>query len=255
MIPPRRTRSFRPGGVSLPAGLGALTRRLPRLAARVAAKALGSLNPCPVCGKAAPSAVVCPECDELLTRALGATSPRGDTLWLGPYAGPLLRMVHALKFGGQRAFAAYLGRHLAQQVRRAGWRPDCVTFVPASSAKLRARGFDQAELLAGSVAAELGAECRTLLARSAPGAVRGSQVALGRSARSANAEGAYLATGARRLTVLLIDDVMTSGATLAACRTALEEAGAKSVSAAVVARTVRSESDVSEHDDDGGQDP
>ncbi len=261
MALPRRTRSFRRGGVysveeRFGALIGAVTPVLSRVMAGAVNRALGSLRPCPVCGQAAPGAgPVCRECDSLFDGALSRVAPHGDTLWLGPYAGPLLRMVQALKFGSQRTLAEYLGTKLAARSSAAGWLPDCVTFVPASTAKLRVRGYDQAELLARAVADGLGTRCLALLSRTAPGAARGSQAALGRSARSVNAAGAFVATPARHRTVLLIDDVMTSGATLTACRTELLTAGVEGVLAAVVARTVRSESDLLENDDDGSQDP
>lgn len=260
MTPSRRTRSYRRGGVFPVGGVASavisLAHRAPPSVAKLASDVLGALAPCPICGAASPGGVrVCHGCDDLLCRALARTAVHGDTLWLGPYAGPMLRMVHALKFGGQRALAPYLGERLAKQVLKAGWEADCVTFVPASTVKLKGRGFDQAELLARSASEHLGIECRALLTRSQPGAARGSQAALGRSARSLNAAGAFTASGARRLRVLLVDDVMTSGATLTACRTELLSAGARQVTAAVVARTVRSESDLLENDDHSDQDP
>lgn len=250
MISSRRPRSFRRDEVSL-------SRRLLRACHRlgvVAASMLRSLNPCPVCGRAVSGDVVCPPCAALVARALDSAQPGGDLLWLGPYAGPIMRMVHALKFGGQRALAPYLGELLARQVVRAGWRVDVVTNVPASAGKLAARGFDQAGLLARSAAEELDAPYAALIARSGSGGPRSSQLALGRDARTLNAAGAF--TVARRLGrqhVLLVDDVTTSGATLSACRTALMAAGAATVNTAVIARTVRNASDLSHHDDDGGQ--
>lgn len=250
MISSRRPRSFRRDEVSLSRRLLAAALRVPALASA----ALRTLNPCPVCGEAVSGDLVCPPCAAVVAHALAAAQPGGELLWLGPYAGPVLRMVHALKFGGQRTLAPYLGGLLAVQVRRAGWRVDVVTNVPASAPKLAARGFDQAELLARSLAAELGVPYAALIARSGLAGRRSSQLALGRDARTLNAAGAYTAAasvGAGH--VLLVDDVTTSGATLDACRAALRTAGVRSVNAAVVARTVRNESDLSHHDDDGDQ--
>lgn len=247
MVPLRRPRSYRRGGIYL----------TPLLVVRdLAAKALGSLNACPVCGVAVSAAPVCAECDALLARALAAARPFGDNLWLGPYAGALLRMVHALKFSGQRALGSYLGRLLAVQASRASWKFDSVTNVPASAGKLRTRGFDQAELMARAAAEHSGRDYRRLLTRTITMTARSSQLALGRDARSVNASGAFVAdAGAAGRTVLLVDDVSTSGATLAACRQALLAAGATRVFTAVVALTVRSEADLLEDDDEGGHDP
>jgi len=160
----------------------------------------------------------------------------GDTLWLGPYAGPLGRAVRALKYRGATRLAAWLGERLAGEVAGAGWRPTVVCAVPLHPSRRRRRGFDQALLLARRAAAALQVPCRPLLARTR--ATR-SQARLPREERLRNVRGAFRSDPAPGARVLLVDDVLTTGATASACRAALLAAGATQVRIAVVARSER----------------
>jgi ComF family protein len=113
---------------------------------------------------------------------------------------------------------------------------DLVSFVPVHADRARQRGYDQAELIARSAARHLGLPFAPLLARRRATI---AQFDLDRRDRAANVEGAFAVVGPtnpRGAWVLLVDDVVTTGATLAACATALETAGALAVSAVTVAR-------------------
>jgi ComF family protein len=143
--------------------------------------------------------------------------------------------VRALKFGR----AEHLGEALASPLalRCAGWADtvDVVTPVPLAWTRLLGRGYNQAEAVARPLAALLGLPCRRLLRRRP----RPRQALLSRRERGRNLRGAFgaratLPAGCR---VLLVDDVMTTGATLLAAAGALRRAGATSVRVAVVART------------------
>ena len=117
------------------------------------------------------------------------------------------------------------------------WGVDLVVPVPMHWLRRMIRGTSAAEVLARRLAAGLGLPCRGLVRRTR--ATR-MQNELPPEERPANVQGAFRATGAasgRR--VLLVDDVTTTGATLAACRAALLTAGAAEVHAAVVARADR----------------
>lgn len=147
-------------------------------------------------------------------------------------------MVVLHKDGGERRLGPLLGALLAETLPRVRPRPwDAVTFVPASRAARQRRGFDHAESMAAEVAARLRLPLVCALARS-HGA---DQRALGRGARAANAESAFVATSTPPARPLLVDDVFTTGATLDAAAGALLAAGALRVDAAAVARACRAD--------------
>jgi ComF family protein len=162
----------------------------------------------------------------------------GNCLWLGAYEEPLDRLVRALKYEAATRLAPWLGRALAEQAARLGWRPDVACPVPLHPARRRHRGYNQAALLARELATALDVPCLQLLARRRPTL---PQARLSRAARAANVAGAFLAEPARTAgrCVLLVDDVLTTGATAAACAAALRRAGARRVRVAVVARADR----------------
>ncbi len=170
-----------------------------------------------------------------ITSAVGGLAPAAtETVWLGPYAGVWRRLVHALKYGGARNLAGFLGPLLAERVAAAGWTPQLVVHVPTTDSRRLGRGYDQAELLAVAAALALGAPHTPALER-----VRATNklAGLGRAARGAALVGAFRSRHLAGRRVLLIDDVMTTGATLDAAREALAAAGAGPVMSAVVART------------------
>jgi ComF family protein len=195
---------------------------------------LGSLLPCPACGVRPAGAQGC--CATCRRRAV-RPGRRGATLWLGPYAGPLGRTVRALKYRGATRLAAWLGAALAREVAAVSWQPAVVCAVPLHASRHRERGYDQALLLARGAAAGLGVPCRTLLARVRP---TRPQARLSRAARLSNVAGAFVSVPVPGAAILLVDDVLTTGATTAACRDALLAAGALEVRVAVIARSERS---------------
>lgn len=153
---------------------------------------------------------------------------------LGDYAPPVDAMVAALKFHNRLDLGRVFGLLLAG--RAAGWRGDAVLALPLAPPRLRERGYNQSEEIARVLAARLG---RPLLHHAL---VRlrntASQQGLRLAQRRINVRGAFQATpvvAGRHL--LLVDDVLTSGATLNEAAAALRRAGALSVTNAVVART------------------
>jgi len=177
---------------------------------------------CLRCGAAA-SAGACAECADHEFAFAGATA-------LGKYEGRLRDFVLALKFRGSRYLADEFGRRLASRLLR---KFDAVVPVPMGRWKLLFRGYNAAALVAERFAAHAGL-------RYAPGALRKirrtkPQAELEREERLLNPKGAYRASGVGGV-VLLVDDVLTTGATANACTEALRAAGATEVHLAVVAR-------------------
>ena len=154
----------------------------------------------------------------------------------GPYEGGLKRLVHAMKFRGYDIAAAPAGVLLADAVRREGIdAPDAVVAVPSTRRRNRERGYDPGALLAEELGRRLSIRLVAALAR-----VRETppQSALGASERRSNVAGAFrgrpIAAGR---SLLLVDDVMTTGATAFAAAGALRDAGARRVDLAILART------------------
>jgi predicted amidophosphoribosyltransferase len=147
------------------------------------------------------------------------------------YEGPARRAIHKLKFSGWRGVGDALGRAMAATGPPAA---DGVTWVPLARRRLAERGYDQAKVLAVAVARELGLPTARPIRR---------VVATGPQARRSAAERRTAMRGAFRpnghpcpARVLLVDDVLTTGATAAACAAALREAGARSVFLLVAGR-------------------
>lgn len=149
------------------------------------------------------------------------------------FVGKARRAVIEAKFRGVSALLDPLGRASARVVPVA-WPLDAVTPVPLHGARRRKRGFDQARLLAGTVADELGVPLRDGLLRRAR--ATGEQTSLGMDRRRRNMAGAFEVRAAPPPSILLVDDVATTGATLGAAAGALLEAGAERVYALAVAR-------------------
>ena len=143
--------------------------------------------------------------------------------------------LHRFKFGGRRALARPLADLAVEQC--GGTLPDgidAIVPVPLAGARERERGFNQAALLAERVALRLDVPVRTRwLAR--PRATR-PQSDLPATERLTNVRGAFRAAPAVGRHVLLVDDVLTTGATLAECARALRAAGADRIGALTVAR-------------------
>lgn len=155
-----------------------------------------------------------------------------------PFAGPLRGAIHRFKYEGERARAEHLGRLFAIPLdlpEPAGSL--LIVPVPLGAARRRERGYNQAEELAKVLATARGDRLDTGLAR-----VRATrpQVGLGAAERRANVCGAFAWQGASLAgqRVLLVDDVMTTGATAEACAVALKAAGASWAGILTVARAV-----------------
>jgi len=150
------------------------------------------------------------------------------------FGGAIRDALHALKYEGERRMAGPLGARIAAVWRAAGWPVQVVMPVPLSEGRVKERGYNQAALLAGAMAWRAGLPYADGLRRTRE---THTQVGLGRAARQENVAGAFAADPSvvRGRAVLLIDDVLTTGATLRACAAALWSVGAKAVYALTVA--------------------
>jgi competence protein ComFC len=184
----------------------------------------------PVCGRCGlPTAFATFVCGACKNVDFGFESARAPLR----YEGVGKEVVHALKYRGYRKVVAGLATPLMLQALGEG-RFDEVVPVPLHRSRQRKRGFNQAELLARGVAAEINAPVSDTLK-----VVRSTrdQVELSAAQRRANVAGAYRANAPLRGRVLLIDDVFTTGATMSACASTLLRAGAKEVHALSLCRT------------------
>ena len=150
------------------------------------------------------------------------------------YSGPIREALHGLKFSGLRVAVETLGQAKAVS---AGALPPAVAvaWVPLSRARRAARGFDQAEALARVVARDLHTPVQRLLVRTTDTPPQARRPAVERRGAM---QGVFRTAGRIPRTVLLVDDVMTTGATLSACAAALCEGGARRVDAVVAARAL-----------------
>ena len=145
------------------------------------------------------------------------------------YGGPMAEAISALKYKRRTEFALPLGDLLAHAAMRHIGRVDVVVAVPLHASRRRNRGFNQSELLARRAALSLGLHCDSrLLQRVRP---TPAQVGLSNDDRKLNVVGAFEPRRQARVyrRVLLIDDVVTTGATLEACADALYVLGVEEV--------------------------
>jgi len=182
---------------------------------------------CPRCALPSPAGAVCGRCLR--------DAPRYDaTLAALEYRFPADALVHALKFRGELAVGSFLGKLLSERARSEDI--DCVIPVPLSAARLRERGYNQAVEIARHLApAKIDLAACVRQADSAP------QTGLDLEERRRNVRGAFRCTrslGGERVAV--VDDVMTTGATLDEIAAVLKKAGAARVVNWVAARTLES---------------
>jgi ComF family protein len=187
-----------------------------------------SLPVCAACGL--PGGTVCAACRAVLVRAPHQAVPHGldSCRALLDYDDVARALLTGLKNRHRRDLVATLADALAGLTRPAAGT--VVTWAPTGAGRRRARGYDQAHLLAAAVARRWHAPLRACLQRS-----RGPAQA-GRSAAERRQHPGFTARGPIPASVVVLDDVATTGATLTAAARALRAAGAVEVHALVVAR-------------------
>ena len=196
--------------------------------------ALNALSRCPICRmNPSSSRGCCSGCYKNLF------TPAGDAqlITLGAYEGKLERAIRAYKFHGTTKLSGLFASELSAAIRRNQWEVDTVCAVPLHTFRFLQRGYNQAAVLAKELAAQLELPYLRALVR-----VRRTrqQARLTRTERFDNVRAAFRVTnsaanlGGKR--ILLVDDVITSGATTAACQETLVRAGARSVKLVAIAK-------------------
>lgn len=191
---------------------------------------------CPFCGKVLDHAGICPACEKALPwteegaglRELPGGLQCAAPLW---YEGKVREGLLRFKFQGARAAAGPLGELVARcAAERFSGAFDVVTWVPVSRRRLRSRGYDQARLLAESACRLWEVQPEQLLQKITDNPAQSGLTE--EAARRANVLGVYEAAEPERIQgyrILLVDDICTTGATLAECARTLRDAGAADV--------------------------
>lgn len=246
----------------------ALARLLPdsgKLAARLREAALETLSPtrCAACER--PGALLCEQCRNAMVRidpelacprcgapfgSMLCTECRGEEtdldrcLAAAVFDGVPARMVRAYKDGGERRLAVVIAGLLVDAARDAEEAPsgtyagllsatDAVIFVPATTEAFHRRGFDHMEAVARAFCKHTEMPLLDALAKHG----RADQRNTGRTGRRAQARDAYeVVADVEGQQLLLLDDVITTGATISAAATALKRAGAEHIDALALAR-------------------
>lgn len=186
---------------------------------------------CPLCGEPQPAHDICQNCkqDPPIYRGL-----RSYAL----FQGPLRKALHRLKYDRDIGLGEALSKHLIEIYNLNNWQVDYVVPVPLSPTRLRERGYNQAYFLGRPLAYAIQKPLQSdMLIKNRE---TRTQVGLSALERRLNVDGAFSSRSnlVRYKTILVIDDVTTTGSTISACAKALLEAGASAVYGLTLARAV-----------------
>lgn len=184
---------------------------------------------CLCCDELSEGALLCPACSQALEGMLLPPHKGyfGTVRSVYRYDGVAKQLVLLLKLNCTADAAEVLAQEMAKAVRDMALPPDTVlTWVTMPKRRFDQRGIDHGRLLCQAVARQMNLPARQLLIRK--GRIH-TQRGLNRALRLKNLTGTFLCTGPIDVPVLLVDDVLTTGATVSACAEALTSAGAPKV--------------------------
>lgn len=181
---------------------------------------------CLICGRPSRGRWLCPVCTEDLENQRLPETPDRRAVFV--HSGAARELIHRLKYSGLSDAAEALAEPMADLARSLSLPKDTViTWVPMPAERLRERGIDHGRTLAEALARQVGLPVRGLMIRQGRG--RHTQQGLSREERLRNLSGAFMPVAGVPRHVLLVDDVMTTGATAQACTVCLMSDGAEMV--------------------------
>jgi ComF family protein len=184
---------------------------------------------CPLCGEPVRLEGLCSDC---IKESPSFDALRAYTL----FDGEIRNALHRLKYRNDISLGGVLAPFLVELYSRQGWNVDVVTAIPLSKKRLRSRGYNQAERIARPFAAMIKKPYLTNAVHRIIDTK--SQIDLSLTERCVNVSGAFYANSmdVALKSVIIIDDVSTTGSTISECSRALKEAGAEKVYALTIAR-------------------
>lgn len=193
---------------------------------------------CVLCGRLGES--LCSQCAQTAPRFSGAPGKLPhvqDYTALWYYENQVRAALLDYKFQGKRHYGAVFGRLLADKLKKDGWLDfDCIVYVPVSRRRKFSRGYDQVRLIAAAAGKQLGLKPERVLKKVRHNPAQSSLN--GRQMRQENVANAYRVTKPKAIfgkRVLLIDDIITTGATASECARTLLTSGASQVVCCAVA--------------------
>lgn len=202
-----------------------------------------SLPECEIChhGLAFGEKIVCKKCSDLLKNDTAIRTLKNNVKILSavPYTSFARDLVHSYKFGGNENISKVMAKYICEALDDSLQNIDIITWIPGRSLLSLERGFNQTKLLAKEVCKQSTykkIKYAALLRKSK--ATKHQYEMQNFTERFENVKNAYTAIHGERISgknILIIDDVVTSGATLSECSDKLLECGAKSVSCATFA--------------------
>jgi len=184
---------------------------------------------CDICGKPLGDPGVCISCQ--------AFRPKFDKMLAAAcFEGLLKDMIHLFKYQRKSIFKKILAGILYEHLSKMDMDIDVISFVPLHWTRLIERGYNQSALIAKELSRHMGVKIRYNVLKKTKRGI--PQVGLGQKARSKNVEGTFRASDVKGKSVMIVDDVITTGATGKEVARALKDAGASYVIFAGVGRTI-----------------